>query len=209
MNIVNIYFIKHNEITQDLLGAAGNAIAPHYSNAISAVKNQKRKVELYCSGTLLKKCLQITSDEQFHIDENGCLSYPDGSRNFCLSHARDYTILAVSDDKNILGADIEEIPDNLSDKARHHREITAKRVLIPSLLSDYYAASLDEPVVFSRLWTTVEAVLKADGSGFYKDPLKNPELFDTWICKHIKLANHMIAVAMKNDDFTLKLNHID
>ncbi len=206
MNIVNLYFMNHNKITQDTLEAQLRTIAPHYGNAILTVKNEKRKVELLCSGVLLKEHLGITSDSQFKVSESGCLFLADDTRGFCISHARDFTILAVSEDGSTIGADIEEISDDRFEKAVHHRAIVAKRVFPPALMAQYKAATLEEePTVFAALWTQVEAVLKADGAGFYKEPLKHPELFSLWQCQNIIYQDHMIAIASK-DPVELKLN---
>lgn len=199
MNIVNIYFMNHNKITQDTIDALRPTIAPHYGNAILTVKNAKRKIELLCSGVLLKEHLGIKEDRQLQIAKSGCLAFADGSRGFCLSHARDYTILAVSENHSVIGADIEELSFDLSEKAVHHRAIVAKRVFPPALMAQYRAASpQEEPRVFAALWTRVEAVLKADGAGFYKEPLQHAALFDEWSCENIEFDDHMIAIASKS-----------
>lgn len=203
MHKVNVYFINHNELNSEYFGKNSQKLADicatlpsHYTTQIETVKNANRKTELLASALLLQRHLGIQKDSDFAISKEGCLSLPDGSRNFCISHARDYTILAVSEDGLTIGADIEELHNDMDEKQIRHRMLVAKKVMPPALLEQYLAASsAEEPLVFTTLWTRVEAMLKAEGKGFHLDPLEHPELFDKWnnfVCEH---DSHIVSVA--------------
>lgn len=211
MNTVKIYFINHKFIDPDNPDLFARVTLEHYKNHFSTVKNRPRKIELICSALLLQNCLGFQSDEDFSLGKDGQLQKRDGTTNFCLSHARDYTILAISEDSSPLGADIEEFMSGTDEKNLRHRELIAKKVMPPALLQKYYdSRETDEEIaIFAQLWTRVEAVLKAEGTGFSKDPLKHPELFDLWKVQYASLPEHMICIAQKDLNFTTELIEIN
>ncbi len=210
MNTVKIYFINHKFINPDDSSILDKVTIDHYQSLLSTVKNRPRKIELICSALLLQQCLGIQSDQDFTLGKDGQLIGKDGATNFCLSHARDYTILAISEDGSPLGADIEEFVSGADEKSLRHRALIAKKVMPPALLQEYHDSreTDHEIVTFARLWTQVEAVLKAEGTGFAKDPLKHPELFDKWLVQYDSLPDHMICIAQDSLDFTTTLNEI-
>jgi len=216
---VKVYYIEHNKLNTENESLLSE-IMPRYRNQVLESKNDGRRKNALSSGLLLSRILHFTEDSQVVAGEHGALRSADTKGpTFCISHGRDFTILAVSRTGIPLGCDIEEFPNdedaiaraNLSqEKLKRHRFLVAKRTFPETLRIIYEEAiameeedylihpcsKCGEAHTFTRMWTIVEAVLKAEGSGFATDPVAHPELFIDWQTNSVMLAEHIITVAM-------------
>ena len=189
MNTITIHTININNLKEpesEIL----NTITTHYRNKYERAKVKRVKKQELCAGYLLYKYLGVTSDEQLTFNEYGKPMLKNGEKEFSLSHSGDYVILAVSD--NPVGADIERI-------ARVKPDVL-KRVLPPiyyeKVVND--ASGEEKQMILAKSWTSVEAIIKAEGKGFHIDPRADEALMDGWNIESFSYAeNYVISVASK------------
>lgn len=155
---------------------------------IESFKFEKDKLASLGAGYLMYQYLGIESDDDLLVGPYGKLYLKSKSYFFNISHSGDYVVLAVADEE--LGVDIEEI------------EIAEAIKSVPSkaFTSDEknWLAKQHSDEAFSILWTKKEAVLKADGQGFYRDP-QSISVLDTkeFFIEYEKIENYILSCAMK------------
>ncbi len=197
MNTITIHTININNLKEpesEIL----NTITTHYRNKYERAKVKRVKKQELCAGYLLYKYLGVTSDEQLTFNEYGKPMLKNGEKEFSLSHSGDYVILAVSD--NPVGADIERI-------ARVKPDVL-KRVLPPiyyeKVVND--ASGEEKQMILAKSWTSVEAIIKAEGKGFHIDPREDEAFMDGWNIENFCYAeDYVISVASK-EMFTFIIN---
>lgn len=118
--------------------------------------------------------------------------------SFNISHSSNIVICGFSDEGEI-GVDIEEIRN--VDIEEYHQ------VLNPS---EYQMLKSGQTEDFFRLWTIKEAVMKAEGKGFYMDPISiNIESLNdgnaltmedkVWFIETLKIEGNMITIASSSN----------
>ncbi len=184
--VIDIYILDIREINGEC-DSMISVIAPHYVQKYKNAKESDEKMRELGAGFLLSKYLGITSDEDLSFNEYGkpFLNKNGDSRCFSLSHSEKYVVLAVSDRE--IGADI-ECSDNLTLNI-------LKRVLPPErfkkleredytdeflLQNNRHEPCSERKLVWAKNWTAVEAVLKADGRGFFLDIENDDSFMDGW-----------------------------
>ncbi len=182
--------------------------ADHYSvlskskqNRARSFKNESAAKQFVFSHVALIKILT----ERFGFETAGLiwketehkkpfLETTDGKRpiEFNISHCKKYIAIALSE--NPVGIDIEG-----------HREMNDMRGVSDIVYTEEEKAFVFENLElqtsrFFQLWTSKEAILKADGSGFMRDP-KELETISTIAAPNvywnISIAGHHIAWAVK------------
>ena len=103
--------------------------------------------------TLLRRALGV-SPEELRRGEHGKPELPGGVKISLSHHSGRYAVLAVSDTE--VGVDMEPVTDR--------KPIIPRRFLLPDELE--WLGEAPSPERFARLWTRLEAALKADGRGF-------------------------------------------
>ncbi len=164
-----IYLVKVesplDEITFDCLL---KDVRPEKKNRILKQKS-KQKADNMLIGEILAKVLvkkQFDIDISKHIivcNEHGkpyLQDYP--HVHFNISHSGEYVVCATSDKP--VGIDIQKIGEYRSD--------VAKRV---SSVKEFenIEKSFDKASEFTKLWTQKEAVLKMQGSGIWREDIRN------------------------------------
>lgn len=203
-NIVDIYIINTSTV-EDETERVLPMIAPHYARKYEKAKVTNVKLQELCAGFLLYKCLGINRDEQLTISEHGKPSLNVQSiekrTQFSLSHSDHYVILAVSDTP--VGVDIE--------RADRVTLPILKRVL-PSVYYEKLEKKMfppeigfenDDQLMYAKYWTSVEAILKATGTGFITDPRNNPNLMDEWYLKSSVLEKHFVMSCASRTPFSI------
>lgn len=136
---------------------------------------------------LLCECLGI-STEDLIIGEHGKPFLPEGY--ISISHDEEMSVLALSD--RLIGVDIEKIT-----KARIK---VAEKLFPKDWLIEIDDASEDErPEVFTKRWTGLEAMLKADGRGLALNVKNSPEWIDRWKVKSFVHKDFYVSVAVIKD----------
>lgn len=127
-----------------------------YAKRYREAKAESVRQQACGSAFLLAMHLGVTSDDQLLRGEHGQLSLRDDPRYLSLSHSGPVTVLAVSDKP--VGVDLEQV--------REVPEVIARRFFSESMKEELEAAPEEtKPETFFRLWTCLEAALKADGRG--------------------------------------------
>ena len=169
-------------------------IAPCYALKYRRMKCESAKKQELGAGFLLAKHLDVLSDEALFFNESGkpflkrsetAPSPPE----FSLSHAGDYVVLAVS--KEPVGVDIER-----ADRVK----LSVLKCVLPAKMYERLEAqdTAEEEKTFHRgkAWTSVEAVLKAEGCGLFAELRKDPGFMECWHLESFRMdGGHVISVA--------------
>lgn len=125
------------------------------------------------------------SPETIARGEHGKPELPGGPKFSLSHHSGKYAVLAVSDME--VGVDIEPVTDR--------KPIIPRRFLRPDELE--WLGEEPSPERFARLWTRLEAALKADGRGF---DLENRDFSvleegSPWCFRTVEYEGHIITCA--------------
>ncbi|MCR5467999.1 MAG: 4'-phosphopantetheinyl transferase superfamily protein [Lachnospiraceae bacterium] len=138
--------------------------------------------------SLLSKVLNV-DENALQLGEHGKPFLKDGSRFISISHDDNVSVLAVSDIN--IGVDIERIGEA---KMR-----IVKRFFPPSFKDAVESTSgEDRNRVFYEKWTIIEAILKADGSGFHRDINEDPAWIFNWKTVSFEHEGFMVSLAYSN-----------
>ncbi|MFV0465427.1 MAG: 4'-phosphopantetheinyl transferase family protein [Lachnospiraceae bacterium] len=161
-------------------------IAPYYRERYLGTKIQSEARQALASGLLLKKYLDVDSNEQLTYNAFHKPFLSSGKAYFNLSHSEEYVVLAVSE--GLIGVDVEKIME--------YHDATAKKIFSTSqreYLLDLPSAERNE--YFTKLWTEFEAVLKLKGTGFCETWAKeSPPILDYPSCS-IRVEDYFISCA--------------
>ena len=130
-------------------------LTPERRKAAEGYQDQTARLRAIGAGLLLRKVLGVERDSDLAQNEYGKPFLAAGGPQFSLSNAGHYAALAVSQISSV-GLDIEQIKDNYPPVLR--------RYFLPDELEWLDRAPSDE--WFYTLWTRLESVLKAEGTGF-------------------------------------------
>ncbi len=182
-----------------------SVIAPLYIRKAEAIRVENgRKTEIG-AGYLLSKYLGVMRDEDLSHNEYGkpSLKNKDERIEFSLSHSGKYVVLAVSD-----------IPIGVDIESKENITLSVLRRVLPDkqykkLVEKDYSGEVildkngkitpcrDEKLMYTKKWTSVEAVLKAIGKGFYLDPSMEESFMDGWNLFSIQANDeYVISVAI-------------
>ena len=199
MNEIKIY-ILNKETLAGMEEQIVKVIAPHYLEKYQKAKAASVKSDELGAGLLLSKILGVTRDEELKFGEYKKPMMKDDSKCFSLSHSVDYVVLAVSDFP--VGIDIERT-DRLS--------LSVLKRVLPSSCYEKLPQNEEDTntkLEWTKSWTTVEAILKADGSGFMVDPRDNEDFMEGWYHESILHDKcYMISCASK-EPFILHVHNV-
>ncbi|WP_026527483.1 4'-phosphopantetheinyl transferase family protein [Butyrivibrio sp. VCD2006] len=215
MDRVDIY-ILNTDILEGAVDRIIPVIAPYYANKYEKMKVHSGKMQELGAGYLLSKVLGITRDEQLSFGEHGkpCLSgqyatrdihenipysgdFSDKCPEFSLSHADNYVILAVA--KEPVGVDIERC-DRLT-----------LSVIERVLPQEYFEKleSIHTKQEWAKAWTSVEAVLKADGRGFSFDPREDASFMNGWHIESFPMEDDFMVSCACRGPFSKYIKIVD
>ncbi len=183
-----------------------SVIAPLYIRKAEAIRVENgRKTEIG-AGYLLSKYLGVMRDEDLCHNEYGkpSLKNKDERIEFSLSHSGKYVVLAIADLP--IGIDIESrenvtpgvLKRVLPDK--YYKKMVEKDYSGEVLLdkNGNLVPCSDEKLIYTKKWTSVEAVLKAIGKGFYLDPAVEENFMDGWDLFSMQVYDeYVISVAIR------------
>ena len=178
-----------------------SVIAPHYAQKYERIRVPRGKKEELGAGFLLARYLGVTRDDQLTFNEYGKpMLNMEVNKHFSLSHSGQYVILATSDSP--VGIDIERV-DRLNLNV-------LKRVLPPT----YYERLEKEEnnntkLSWGKSWTSVEAILKADGKGFNIDPRKDDNFMEGWHIESFNLGEEYMVSCASKKAFVLKIVNVE
>lgn len=138
------------------------------------------------SALLLKEHFGVTSDEQLVRGEHGQLRVRYDPRHLCLSHSGPVTVLAI--DEGPVGVDLEHLHET--------SEPTVRRLFPPSFRTELEGKEDEErDETFTRLWTRLEAALKADGRGLSAPREDIEDILTRYDIQTEKIGDYYVSVA--------------
>lgn len=180
-----------DDVSVEALEKRCGGIAPRYLEKAEKTKERTAKLQELAVGMLLAEVLDVHRNEDLYLSEFGKPALCDGPE-FSISHAGPYVVLAVSEEP--VGVDIEngfQVP-----------LVALKRVAGGKAASECVGLSEDSVEYAHRageIWTRVEAMLKAAGTGFHGDPRKQPELLQGWFVRTmVPSAGYVISCARRS-----------
>lgn len=129
-------------------------LTPERRKAVEDYQDQAARLRVIGAGLLLRKVLGVERDSDLSHNEYGKPFLAAGGPQFSLSNAGHYAALAVAEMP--VGMDIELIKDEYP--------AVLRRYFLPDELELLDRAPSDE--WFYTLWTRLESLLKAEGTGF-------------------------------------------
>ena len=191
---VQVYICRVQDVPRDWEDQIDSLPASYRTIARSSASERKRK-RAFCGGWLLNHIFGPRRVDEIKKDHLGKPYLPSSQVEFSMSHGGDMAVLAVSHDFP-LGVDVEQIADAFGPA----EEAAARRVFGEEALEELRYAPADwKPFVFARRWTSLEAVLKEQGTGFYVDPRETPLDFSQWHLSHNEVDGHMITCAARSE----------
>lgn len=132
-------------------------IPQYYAAKYRNIKVKQEACQELTAGFLLKSYLGVADDGQIIRNEYGKPMLRSGEVHFNLSHSGNYVALAIADVE--IGVDMEKIMDV--------HWPTVKKVFSGEQQARLkQTPEMEQPALFTRMWTECEAVLKLWGTGF-------------------------------------------
>ena len=148
-----------------------DAVAPLYRP--HAEDDVESRVERLASGLLMRHVFKVTRDDQVTVTNHGKPILLGGRPPyFNISNDQGLAALAVADE--IVGIDVQTI--GIAD------ETVIRRFFPEEVRAEFCAApKMEQPSVFARHWTKLEARLKALGTGLDADFRAHLDILDGWV----------------------------
>lgn len=168
-----------------------------YLDRIDRVRNASVRLQTLGEALVVAGIAGLTSDDALSIGEWGKPEPASGAFHMNLSNSDRLVVLGIS--PVVVGLDIQPLPDAIDRNSV--RTLRRGGYPLPPELDDH--PELLTPAGFSHRWTQVEAILKAEGTGFALDLRKHQELFDRWQCRWAHeddplLPGHALCVATRD-----------
>lgn len=194
--IVSVHVVSTVKLVDALHSSAGFAedvicaLAPRYGRRVlDASLADATRLEALAAGLLLLDVHGVDADGCLSIGPAGKPYLSGGTALISISHGGSCCVVAsTSEADGDLGVDVEPIDG--------YNRLVAHRVFPAETCEWIEAASEDSARAgrFVRAWTGLEAVLKAEGTGFERDP-RTEGMPDGWHVAYIAWNGHCIAVA--------------
>ena len=155
MTVAHLYFYDA-ETEGDVPEEVVAQFPAYYAARCRGANADTVRMQAAGSALLLKEHFGVTSDEQLVRGDHGQLSVKGDPRHLCLSHSGPVTVLAIAETP--VGVDLERVHET--------SEPTVRRLFPPAFRQELEGREGEErDETFTRLWTRLEAALKADGRG--------------------------------------------
>ena len=174
-------------------------LTPERRKAAEDYQDKAARLRAIGAGLLLRKVLGVERDSDMNQNEYGKPFLAAGGPQFSLSNAGYYAALAVA--QVPVGLDIEQIKDEYP--------VILRRYFLPDELEWLDQAPSDKR--FYTLWTRLESVLKAEGTGFEGWRQRACSLIQEdgpWVIKNAVHDGHMIACTA-GKPFYLRLTNMN
>lgn len=174
--------------TEKKIKESGQSVVPKYYRLYREMKNREDALSELTAGFLLSKYLNVFSDSQLIYGKYGKPALADSAEYFSVSHTDNLVVLAIS--KAEIGVDIERFDEV--------NWIAAKQVFPNNWISQLRSAGkADGDKLFIRMWTSLEAVLKAEGTGFAITKEKQWDILMKWQTKDIEFQDYLVTCAAR------------
>lgn len=190
---VDIYLANSN-LLPDGWEDLATEVAGRYGTNFEVRFPQATRREALCAGILLRLVLGVRSDDDLIVGEFGKPRLTKGYPCFNLTDVDGWSVLAVASEE--VGVDAETYRPRLGAMER----AAAERVLSQEELRELDEAPEEQqPYLFIRMWTRLEAKLKGDGRGFTVDP-DYEEATRGWHVATADAGNLCISCALRSDE---------
>ena len=198
METVTVYLIDVRKL-KSVEAQCLPLLTPERRKAAENYQDHAARLRVIGAGLLLRKVLGVERDGDLEQNEYGKPFLSAGGPQFNLSNAGHYAALAVA--RAPVGLDIEQIKDDYP--------AVLRRYFLPDELEWLDRAPSEE--WFYTLWTRLESVLKAEGTGFEHWKRRKCSLLKENGSRFIQNAihdGHMIACTVQKP-FCLRLINVD
>lgn len=177
-------------------------IMDKYLDRAERVRLTDGKLRSLGVGLLLAGVLGIADKRELVEGEFGKPEPASGAYHLSISDAGTRAVVAVA--QVPFGVDVEVEPEVV----RTMQVRTLRRVGcdVPADVMDH--PELMSPNEFCRRWTQVEAVLKAEGTGFAADPREHADWFEAWPCVWEDLPGHVLCAA-SHEQLPVRVEAVD
>lgn len=174
--------------TEKKIKESGQSVVPKYYRLYREMKNREDALSELTAGYLLRKYLNVFSDSQLIYGKYGKPGLINREEHFSISHANNVVVLAISEEE--IGVDIER-----SDEVNW---FAAKQVFPEKWMCQLkIAEKADRDRVFARQWTALEAVLKAEGTGFAIPKEEQWNILLKWQTQYMEFQDYVITCATR------------
>jgi phosphopantetheinyl transferase len=195
--------VLNTELLQGKEEAVVSKIAPCYAAKYERMRHPGSKGQELGAGYLLAAYLGVTTDDELIFNENGKpflrgRDLQTSALEFSLSHTGNYVVLAIA--KDPVGIDIERV-DRI--------KLSVLERVLPEVMYEKLAADdgpeREKRLSMGRAWTTVEAVMKADGRGLFDDLRKDPFFMERWHVESFPVGEEYMVSCASKSPFSLEL----
>lgn len=191
VHLVDVSTIDPGE-TVDMASIAGR-YALRASNGNLPIASRREAAGV---GLLLRDTLGVFDDTQLACSAFGKIELADGEApSISISHGGGVAILAVSDVARSvggpIGADIESV-DEIASVAVERMACDEERAWIDAAVDQQ-----ERRFRMCQVWTRIEAILKAEGTGFSTDPRKDGMPVG-WVASSVSFGDSVISCAARS-----------
>lgn len=190
------------EALADLVDAAqapmrlAGRVPAAYLDRIDRVNNPTVKLQALGEALLVAGIAGLTTNDDLAIGEWGKPEPASGAFHMNLSYSAARAVLGLS--PVVVGVDIQPAPAEVDRNTV--RTLRRGGYPVPPEMDDHPERL--SPAEFAHCWTQVEAILKAEGTGFCEDLRKHQDWFDRWQCRWASeddplLPSHALCVATR------------
>lgn len=184
---IQIVIADKSRINSDLIEI--RRILPYYYKKYVELKNREEAASSLAAGILLYRYLGISNPDQIIFGKYGKPQMKNGANHFNLSHAGRYVVLAIAEVP--VGIDMEPL-DGVKWGA-------ARKVFPRGWMEELEDAPQEEQeMLFTVMWTRMEAVLKAEGTGFWIETRKNQVFLENWVMESLLHDRYVITYASRH-----------
>lgn len=173
----------------ELARALDGLVMPRYLDRARRVRHPGVRAEALGTGLLLAGCMGLSRDGDLVIGPQGKPEPASGDWHLGISHT--HQLAAVCSSPSAVGLDVALVPEGVD----RLRVLTLRRggqTLAPGL-EDH--PSRLTPEGFARLWTRIEATLKAEGTGFFADLREHRDWLGRWRFRWGQELGHVVCAA--------------
>lgn len=176
---------------RELADALGGRVMPRYLDRAHSARHAGVRAESLGTGLILAGCMGLVRDGDLLDGPYGKPEPSSGAWHLGISHT--HRLAAACSSPTVVGLDVAELPDEV-DRLMVMTLGRAGQRLAPGLADDPARVT---PEAFARLWTRVEATLKAEGTGFAADLREHQDWFGRWGFCWTTGLGHVVCAATR------------
>ncbi|WP_417118558.1 4'-phosphopantetheinyl transferase family protein [Olsenella phocaeensis] len=174
---------------RELADALEGRVMPRYLDRACHARHPGMRAESLGTGLILAGCMGLVRDGDLLDGPYGKPEPTSGDWHLGISHT--HQLVAVCSSPSVVGIDVASASEDV-DRLKVMTLRRGGQALAPSLEDQ---PSRLTPEGFARLWTRLEATLKAEGTGFYADLREHQDWFGHWRFRWGLELGHVVCAA--------------